>query len=57
MRRSLQERGWLEQYGKRGYLRLVILLAGGTKKRQGKDIQAAQERWDDYKQRKKEGTL
>jgi putative addiction module killer protein len=32
---------------------LVILLAGGTKKRQQKDIAAAQERWADYKQRKK----
>jgi putative addiction module killer protein len=32
---------------------LVILLAGGTKKHQQKDIAAAQERWADYKQRKK----
>ena len=31
---------------------LVILLAGGTKRRQSKDIEAAQERWNDYKERK-----
>lgn len=34
---------------------LVILLAGGTKKRQQNDIEAAQARWKDYKKRKKEG--
>ena len=33
--------------------RLVILLGGGTKKRQNKDIQDAQACWTDYKQRKK----
>lgn len=32
---------------------LVILLAGGTKRRQQKDIEAAQERWADYKRRKR----
>ncbi len=32
--------------------RLVILLAGGTKKRQQKDIKSAQERWADYRARK-----
>ena len=31
---------------------LVILLAGGTKKRQQRDIDAAKERWADYKRRK-----
>ena len=31
---------------------LVILLAGGTKKRQSEDIAAAKARWIDYKQRK-----
>jgi putative addiction module killer protein len=31
---------------------LVILLAGGTKKRQKQDIQQAQRRWADYQQRK-----
>jgi len=34
---------------------LVILLAGGTKKRQQKDIEDAQRRWQEYKQRKREG--
>jgi putative addiction module killer protein len=33
---------------------LVILLAGGTKKSQQSDIDAAKERWQDYKQRKKQ---
>jgi putative addiction module killer protein len=33
---------------------LVILLAGGTKRRQQRDIAAAQERWADYKRRRKE---
>lgn len=33
---------------------LVILLAGGTKKRQQADIDVAKERWQEYKQRKKE---
>jgi putative addiction module killer protein len=32
---------------------LVILLAGGTKKRQQKDIETAKARWADYKARKK----
>src|ERR1043166_6614008 len=32
---------------------LVILLGGGTKKRQNKDIQDAQACWADYKRRKK----
>lgn len=32
---------------------LVILLAGGTKKRQQRDIESAQARWTDYKQRKR----
>lgn len=33
---------------------LVILLAGGTKHRQQRDINDALQRWADYKQRKKE---
>ena len=33
--------------------RLVILIGGGTKKRQDKDIAAAKQCWIDYKQRKK----
>jgi putative addiction module killer protein len=32
---------------------LVILLGGGTKKRQQSDIETAQARWVDYKRRKK----
>lgn len=35
---------------------LVILLGGGTKKRQQKDIAAAQVCWADYKRRKKRET-
>lgn len=33
---------------------LVILLHGGTKKRQNKDIQQAQDLWAEYKRRKRE---
>jgi len=33
---------------------LVILLGGGTKKRQSQDIAEAQAAWKDYKQRKKD---
>lgn len=35
--------------------RLVILLGGGTKKRQSRDIEAAQRHWKDYKTRKRKG--
>ncbi len=34
---------------------LVLLLGGGTKRRQDNDIEAAQARWRDYKRRKKQG--
>ncbi len=44
--------GYRVYFGKDGD-RLVILLAGGTKSRQQKDIATAQERWADYKRRKK----
>jgi putative addiction module killer protein len=47
--------GYRIYFGKDGEL-LVILLGGGTKKRQNKDIQAAQELWADYKRRKKQET-
>lgn len=33
---------------------LIILLGGGTKRRQQADIAVAQERWVDYKRRKKD---
>jgi len=33
---------------------LVILLAGGTKKRQDADISAAKGHWSDYKRRKRQ---
>ena len=41
-------------FGKDGD-KVVILLAGGTKKDQQSDIEEATERWQDYKQRKKSG--
>jgi putative addiction module killer protein len=41
-------------FGKDGD-RLVILVGGGTKKRQQEDIQTALARWQDYKQRKGTG--
>ena len=44
--------GYRIYFGKEGD-KVVILLAGGTKKRQDTDIANAQERWQDYKQRKK----
>jgi putative addiction module killer protein len=43
--------GYRLYFGKDGE-RLVILLGGGTKKRQQEDINAALARWQDYKQRK-----
>ena len=39
-------------FGKEGE-QIVILLGGGTKQRQN-DIKVALERWEDYKQRKKQ---
>jgi putative addiction module killer protein len=44
--------GYRIYFGKDGNL-LVILLCGGTKKRQERDIALAQARWADYKRRKK----
>ena len=43
--------GYRVYFGKDGE-RLVILLGGGTKKRQQHDIQTALDRWQDYKRRK-----
>ena len=45
--------GYRIYFGKDGKC-LVILLAGGTKKRQQHYIDAAKARWEDYKQRKKD---
>lgn len=45
--------GYRIYFGKDGD-RLVILLAGGTKRKQDKDIENAKSRWADYKKRKKE---
>ena len=44
--------GYRIYFGKDGD-KVVILLAGGTKKRQDTDVTNAKERWQDYKQRKK----
>jgi putative addiction module killer protein len=43
--------GYRVYFGRAGEM-LVILLAGGTKKRQQRDIEDAQARWADYKRRK-----
>jgi len=45
--------GFRIYFGKDGE-RLVILLGGGTKKTQQRDIEAALANWQDYKRRKKE---
>jgi putative addiction module killer protein len=45
--------GYRIYFGKDGE-EIVILLGGGTKRRQENDIQAALGRWEDYKQRKKQ---
>jgi len=44
--------GYRVYFGRDGD-QFIILLAGGTKSRQQKDIEAAQKRWADYKKRKK----
>jgi|SRR5580704_6358412 putative addiction module killer protein len=48
--------GYRVYFGKEGE-RTVILLGGGTKQRQQNDIKLALERWEDYKQRKKQHTV
>lgn len=45
--------GYRIYFGRDGDL-LVILLGGGTKRRQQADIEAAQSLWREYKQRKRE---
>ena len=44
--------GYRVYFGKDGY-ELIILLGGGTKKRQSDDIKTAKELWKEYKARKK----
>jgi putative addiction module killer protein len=44
--------GYRVYFGKDGE-RVIILLGGGTKKRQQKDINDAIARWQDYKRRRK----
>nr|WP_238928943.1 type II toxin-antitoxin system RelE/ParE family toxin [Alexandriicola marinus] len=46
--------GYRVYFGQDGQ-KLVILLCGGTKKRQSKDIEQAKALWDDYKRRKEKG--
>ena len=43
--------GYRMYFGKDGEA-IVILLGGGTKKRQARDIATAHERWTDYRKRK-----
>ena len=45
--------GYRIYFGKDGD-QLVILVGGGTKKRQNQDILTARQRWADYKRRKKQ---
>lgn len=46
--------GYRVYFGRDGHI-LVILLGGGTKKRQQADIKTARTRWAEYKRRKKGG--
>ena len=46
--------GYRVYFGKDGDT-LVILICGGTKKRQAQDVTRAKERWGEYKQRKARG--
>ena len=47
--------GYRVYFGREGHA-LIILLGGGTKKRQHKDIEAARDLWREYKQRKRRET-
>jgi putative addiction module killer protein len=53
-RRITFGQGYRVYFGQDGD-KLVILLCGGTKKRQSKDIEQAKTFWDDYKSRKQKG--
>ena len=44
--------GYRVYFGKDGET-LIILVGGGTKKRQSRDIELAKQRWNDYKRRKR----
>jgi len=46
--------GFRVYFGKDGE-RLIIVLGGGTKKRQQRDIETARAHWQDYKRRKQGG--
>jgi putative addiction module killer protein len=46
--------GYRIYFGREGQ-ELILLLAGGTKKRQQEDIKQAHHRWQDYKHRKSGG--
>lgn len=46
--------GYRIYFGKDGD-RLIILLAGGTKRRQARDIETARARWAEYEERKRGG--
>lgn len=47
--------GYRVYFGKDGET-MIILVGGGTKKRQSTDIETAKSRWKDYKRRKKAQT-
>lgn len=44
--------GYRVYFGKDGET-IIILVGGGTKKRQSKDVELAKSRWQDYRRRKK----
>lgn len=46
--------GYRIYFGRNGEA-IIILLGGGTKKRQSRDIATAQARWNDYRRRRNEG--
>jgi putative addiction module killer protein len=47
--------GYRLYFGRDG-VQLIVLLVGGPKSRQQRDIEAAQEYWEDYKRRKRSMT-